>query len=155
MTIKRLINNSNKRFSDKKLFYVSDIERSQMFCHIALENFLKSRNYKKRTINNYLFSAYDFDDFLEIINIGILNTTDRELELYRKILIRRGYSKQQIRRKLNMIKYYMCISEITFNNYSIEGGFSFDAIINKINKEHNMLKQDIKELKKRKNKLIK
>lgn len=71
---------------------------------IELHRIIESQGYRKRTINNYLNAIYEMLFFLDLINIDVSEVRHSDIELYNKILIRRGYNKPQARRKINRIK---------------------------------------------------
>ena len=85
-------------------YNITDEEFRKTMSMIELQRSIESQGYKEKTINNYINATYEMLFFLDLINIEVSEVRNSDVELYNKILIRRGYTKPQARRKINRIK---------------------------------------------------
>lgn len=85
-------------------YKITDEEFRKTMSMIELQRCIEIQGYKEKTINNYINATYEMLFFLDLINIDVSEVRNSDVELYNKILIRRGYTKPQARRKINRIK---------------------------------------------------
>ncbi|MVX67118.1 hypothetical protein GKZ28_26060 [Clostridium chromiireducens] len=85
-------------------YKITNEEFRKTMSMMELQRIIEKQGYKEKTINNYLTATYEMLFFLDLINIDVSEVRDSDIELYNKILIRRGYNKPQARRKINRIK---------------------------------------------------
>jgi len=85
-------------------YKITDEEFRKTMATIELHRIIENQGYKKKTTDNYINSIDEMLYFLDLINATISEVKKSDVELYNKILIRRGYTKPQARRKINRIK---------------------------------------------------
>lgn len=88
----------------KNPYKITNEEFRKTMSMIELQRVIESQGYKEKTINNYINATYEMLFFLDLINVDVSEVRNSDIELYNKILIRRGYNKPQARRKINRIK---------------------------------------------------
>lgn len=85
-------------------YEITNEEFRKTMSMMELQRIIERQGYKEKTINNYLNATNEMLFFLDLINIDVSEVTNSDIELYNKILIRRGHTKPQARRKINRIR---------------------------------------------------
>lgn len=85
-------------------YKITDEEFRKTMAAIELERIIENQGYNRKTIDNYINAINEMLNFLDLINVNISEVKNSDVELYNKVLIRRGYTKPQARRKINRIK---------------------------------------------------
>lgn len=109
-------------------FEVTNKEFKNIMAHIKLEDNMRKQGCKPATINEYNYAISEMYEFLEVLNIDILELNEDDLSLYRQILIRRGQAESYADRKISRIKKYLEVYQDTINELPSVTG----SIVNEI-----------------------
>lgn len=96
-------------------FKITKEEYYHLEIHLKFEKL-----FRKDVVNRYFKDYLEFDKFRVLLGLENKEITNKEVELYKKILERRGMSKRNIKTKITRaIRYYYCMEFI--NNKYLNG----------------------------------
>lgn len=110
----------------------NDVDFRMQVSFIEFDKILKNIGLTNKIIGQYKRSVDEFLIFLDLIDIGIPEVIESDLELYREILLKRSNDKRSAKTKISRIKAYLYIYEKVNEQKSMQGDLSPKAMLKEV-----------------------